>query len=153
MISLNIFVLSFHTMITCLRSYQQPPPVHRPKTARHHRSVSKRPSERVPVTPTQSPAPKRTTPIQVSEHTSYPSKHSSTSNQPPRSARGKHHLAPSVLIPDKASRKTPHLIPALSVKSHESDRVVDFSPSVSEPSSPHSQKSDYSESREQVRMG
>ncbi|KAA0704990.1 X-linked retinitis pigmentosa GTPase regulator-interacting protein 1 [Triplophysa tibetana] len=122
-----------------------PPSAHRPKTARPHPSVSKRASERVSVTSSQSPAPKRIPPIQRS----YPSKPSSTSPQASRSVRGgKHHTAP-LLIQGKASIKTAHLTPPMSIKSHESDRVVDFRPSTSEPSSPQSQKSDHSESREQ----
>ncbi|KAI7792525.1 putative protein fantom, partial [Triplophysa rosa] len=122
-----------------------PPSAHRPKTAQAHPSVSKRTSERVSVTPTQSPAPKRIPPMQRS----YPSKPSYTSTQASRSVRGKNHHTAALLIPDKASRKTAHLTPAMSIKSHESDRVIDFRPSISEPSSPHSRKSDYSESREQ----
>ncbi|XP_056594692.1 protein fantom [Triplophysa dalaica] len=122
-----------------------PPSAHRPQTARPHPSVSKRTSERVSVTPSQSPAPKRILPIQRS----YPSKPSSTSTQASRSVRGENHHTAPLLVPGKASRKTGHLTPAMSIKSHESDRVMDFRPSVSEPSSPHSQKSDYSESREQ----
>lgn len=129
-------------MIHCLWCYQQPPSAHRPKTAQPHPSVSKRTSERLSVTPTQSLSPKQITPIQMS----YPSKPSSTSIQASRSVRAKHHHTAALLIPDKASKKTAHLTPAMSIKLCESDRVMDFRASISEPSSPHG------ESREQVRI-